>query len=273
MSHPTKNATRDATASKPCLAGSQALLVGILIALLIVGCSRSTPTLSAKSDGAAAALPSLPEHSILRPEFSTNKGVLKAGTAFAVNLANHDRPLILTALHLFGPNGGLAKQIPSEELAGFVSGATLYDAFTGEAVATTGPMIALPGAVPFGEESDKDMAACWPTRAEQLGTLSLASSRPAVDEPVWLAASVLGGAPRDQKLHRATVRISEDDLFQFEYENTGLNLIATSGAPILNRRGEVVGINVGGAKRGGKSFGIATPLDGIRSLLSKIREN
>src|SRR5262245_36911788 len=53
----------------------------------------------------------LPENFLLSPKFVTTQGEVEAGTAFVTNVRANERQVILTALHLLGPDGGLKSQI------------------------------------------------------------------------------------------------------------------------------------------------------------------
>lgn len=238
-----------------------------LFALLFAGGLACTNNHQTRKESAkqAAAPPQVPDRCILRPEFATKQGRFNAGTAFPIEVEGQPRLVVLTAVHLFGPDGGLPKSIPAAELPDYINSVALYDAFTDAQITRAGPMISIPDAVPFNRGEGKDLAAFWASKDGKLNALRLAESRPKVGDTVWLAASVLGGAPPDQRLHRAVVRLSEASRLEYEYDNSQLNLRATSGAPILNAEGNVVGINVGGRKQ----FGTATALEAIKALLAK----
>jgi len=217
----------------------------------------------------SAGPPKIQDHFVLRPEFATKKGVLIAGTAFAIEIEGQERLLIMTAVHLFGPSGGLSKQIPSSELPAYISGVTLYDAFTEAELAKAGPMIDLPDASPWNQKDTGDVAAFWAQKDSNIGRAKLAQSPPKAGDAIWLAASLIDGPERDQPLHRAIVRLSKKEGINFEYENPKLNLTATSGAPLLDSEGNVIGINVSVIDLGDKIFGTATPVGLIRTLLDK----
>jgi hypothetical protein len=76
-----------------------------------------------------SAAPQVPDNFILTPQFETSTGVFQAGTAFVIKLPNLKRPVVLTAIHLFGPAGGLPNQLSAGELSGFVKRANFYNIF------------------------------------------------------------------------------------------------------------------------------------------------
>src|SRR5262245_37543781 len=59
--------------------------------------------------------PTIAPHSVLRPVFATTEGEIPAGTAFVVRWDNGSN-LLLTAHHLFGPMGGMSRDIAAAEL-------------------------------------------------------------------------------------------------------------------------------------------------------------
>ena len=73
----------------------------------------------------------------------------------------------------------------------------------------------------------------------------------------------------EPKLHKAKVISASDKSLIFEYEQSDIVLNATSGAPIINSSGEVVGLNIGGGERLGVMNGIANPCTSIKKMIKK----
>lgn len=201
-----------------------------------------------------AAPPSKSVEAILyRPTFDTSLGRVEAGTASCVQLEGVSRPVILTALHLFGPAGGLAQDIAPGQLAKTVHGYNLQPIGPGRALAgSAGTALSLPAQA-------GDIAAFWCPDKVKLKPLRL-GAMPRKGDPVWLAAQVVGGAPEEQLLHPATYQGLHEGMLVFVYKNSGLELRATSGAPILNSSGQLVGINYGGGSEDGHLVGLANPV-------------
>lgn len=210
---------------------------------------------------AAQDPPGDPAESICRPRFLVDGKPLTAGTAFALApRAQGGDPLLVTAIHLLGPAGGLAQDVPWDRMALRVRLAHCDpikkdDPEAGEGW-RGGPALGVPGARPMGALPYRDIAA-FP-----LGTsvplLELASVPPRPGDKVWLVAEVLN-AP-GKLLHRATVNYSGVQALQYVFDDPALQLRATSGAPVIDAAGQVVGINLGGGKDGADLIGIATSL-------------
>lgn len=222
---------------------------------------------------AQAAPPAAVQQTICRPHFHVDGQVLSAGTAFAIDLPGPaSRTLLATAIHLFGPPGGLKEAIPAAELAQRVSGVEC-NALGSDDVWHAGRALTISGARPMDGSYLKDAAAFVLDKAGKTPTahLKLAAIPPKPGDTVWLLAQAVEGAPPTQLLHRAVVRHAGDDGLQYEFDNAALAMRATSGAPALNDDGDVVGIHLGGGKKDGKLLGIADSLTSLRSLLGSAR--
>ena len=214
--------------------------------------------------------PQVPNGFLFRPIFKTTSGTIRAGTAFVIRLSTSERPIVVTALHLLGPAGGLPKDIAPKDVAAAVSSVGLVECFNGAfKVQIDGKPLAILDAAPLGKPSAAgDILAFWTTPDPRLATRPLASNVPNKGEPVWLAAQLVQGAPRTRRLHRGVASgIDEDGDFIFEYENAAIALRATSGAPVLNATGELVAIYLAGGRKVGQMFGIGNPVDRFRKFL------
>lgn len=227
----------------------------VVLMILCVGCASAPATAPVVSEGF-----------VLRPLFQTVDGELAAGTAFVAEIPGSGARVLLSALHLFGENGGLDREIPPDELPAYVSGVHLAAAFDGSPVGTAEGPIEIPDASPMNEKPGVgDIVAFRLAPEASLPAAPLAASNPAVGDTIWLAAEVSGVA--DRHLFAAkVVEIDRADLI-FIYEDPSLDLRATSGAALLNAAGEVVGINVGGGNDDGILFGFANSVDNFRGRL------
>ncbi|HEX4304137.1 MAG TPA: trypsin-like peptidase domain-containing protein [Rhizomicrobium sp.] len=209
---------------------------------------------------------------ICRPLFQVDGAALDAGTAFVLDPGTA-KPLLVTAMHLFGPDGGLPEQIEWNALPGRAISVDCTPLAEGS-VLKGGAALALPGAHAHAPGVLRDIAAFALNAAgpKPKSILHLADTAPRTGETVWLLAQAVGGAPATQLLHRAVVGHSGDDTLQYFFDNKTLELRATSGAPVLDGQGRVVGINLGGGLlKDGRMLGFATPLKSIREALAGAR--
>jgi hypothetical protein len=205
-----------------------------------------------------------PELAWVRPRFDTADGPLEAGTAFVCRVEPGGSPLLLTAHHLFGPDGGHPREYHWSELHELVKGVEGLDE-TGTVVLVAGPPLTLEGAKGLSEDSvGNDLAAFSLRGPTRIHAIPLARSEPAVDEPVWLIGPTLG----DRHLrHRAVVSEIGADYMIYVYDEP-LELQATSGAAVVNADNEVVAVNLGGGSEGDMLWGIGNPVSSIRRHLA-----
>lgn len=229
----------------------------VLMLLIFSGCTGSI--------NETAVEPVLPDNTILRPDFYLQGNNYAAGTAFAVEIPEKNTSLILTALHLFGPDGGLEEQIPSSELKDKIQKVVFYDAFTDAECGETVKVLSIPDAK-VSSQLHTDVAAFYYGDNMSVPKFKISDKLPKKGETVWLAASLVTET-NDKKLHRATVKSASKKMLTFEYEDGGIELRATSGAPILNSKGEVVGINIGGYTEGKKVIGGANPCTSFKKMI------
>lgn len=196
--------------------GLKTLAAFAVIAGTLPACAQQVPQAPQGQPDAAA-------RAICRPEFLVDGKPLVAGTGFLVDLPGESAPVLVTALHLFGPNGGLDADVPWKDMPARAK-LNRCLAFADRAIWTGGAARAVPAA-PL---STRDVAA-FPVDSASLGKaphLKLAAVAPKAGEPVWLAAEVMG-APKGRLLHRATVLPSEPDLLSFRYDDPTVRIQAT----------------------------------------------
>lgn len=244
---------------KGCAIGCGALTVILLAVGLFVYRWFTAPPPGAPQIGKTVAL---------RPTIIPKKGKpVSAGTAVAVRTAPGKPAVLITALHLFGPSGGMQKNIAPGELDAQireiwlapVGGKRRIVARAKGAVRKTGP--ALSDAVP---NVAGDLAAFKLHPKSAVNALPLATQSLKFGDWVWLVGDVVDHEPQTQRLFpgRAWIPSKEATVVQFKEE---FKLQAFSGAPLINAKGEVVGILIGGGERDG--FAIINPVDSIRGHL------
>lgn len=242
------------------------LLLSCLLALPV---SSAEPTASETTPATAApTAPTIQEGFVLRPAFHTTGGVLQAGTAFGLDVDG--RYLVVSAHDLFGPNGGLAAQITADDLPGFVSEVELRDAYTGRPIGTAGAALHVADAAPMKDSAGTDLALFPIDKPDPMKALSismaavirparLAPADPAPGDPIWLVAPLVNATKDTPKAIPARVALVQDGWLFYEFDSTDLDMTATAGAPIINAKGQVVGMHLGAGTMKGRLVGSANP--------------
>ncbi|MDQ8036180.1 MAG: serine protease [Pedobacter sp.] len=209
--------------------------------------------------------------SICRPEFHTSGGNYRAGTAFVLDYPTRNaKALLVTAQHLFGPDGGMPQDIPWQSMPNQVSGADCSTLARNSRKISSGSALALRDAQSFSRHGNNRDIAALPLKDTQPFAMKLAKSSPKPGDTVYLVAQLLGDS-RSGLMHKGTVTGNKAGLLEFAYEGGGISLQATSGAPVINESGEVVGIHVGARGSLGQMTGLAVNLNQISSVLSTLQ--
>lgn len=225
----------------------------------------------ATSLGSSLALASGRDYSasVFEPRWATDTGTIQAGKAFAVNLDGCLNPLLVSALHLFGPSGGLPQQIEAVDLKKRVlqielrSIAKPANTISFKAISVT-PDGAVVGKMPM--TGIGDFASFSAPQSMRRFALNVVTSLPAIGQRLLVVTSVLGSA--GPFVFEAEVRGFQDGYLVYQFITPGFKVQATSGAPVLNLEGQVVAINLrGGTGRNGETFGSANPAAAWASAL------
>lgn len=217
--------------------------------------------------------PSIANHIILHSTYDTAIGTFSAGTAFILALKNDKDFYVLTALHIFGPKGGLNKQIESKDLNGFIHNIAYNDAFNNEKINITTKPITIPGAKVDGIHANTDLAVFKLLSKKGTPFFRLNTDLLKIGQHVWLATSLIDAKSKKQTLYEAVVTKSDNTDLRFKYFNPKILLTSTSGSPILNAKGEVVGLNLGGIRSTNELIGEANPAISIKKLIENAVKN
>lgn len=210
-------------------------------------------------------------HSLCRPEFNTRAGKYRAGTAFVLDYPTANaKALLVTAQHLFGPDGGMPRTLSWQDMPTQVSSAECSTLARNSRSIKAGAALAIRDAQSFSQQGNNRDIAAFVLKDTPSYAMKLSRSSPKTGDTVYLVAQLLGDS-RSGLLHKATVTGNQAGLLEFSYEGGGISLRATSGAPVINASGEVVGINVGGRGTLGNMTGLAVNLNQITLSLSSAR--
>jgi hypothetical protein len=229
------------------------------VALAIAACQ------SPAEQVAPPAPPAVDGAALLRPTFETTAGTSSAGHAFLIE--HGTKKVLLSAHHVLGVPGGLKKQIAWNEVPTAVTKVTARSA-THSLASTKG--LAIDGAKPLEpKDPSADLSAFLVEDTGGVPALKLATTAPRTGDFVWLFAEVTNYTAKDRSLHRASVSAATDKELRYIFADSDLKLQATSGAAVLNAKGEVVAVNLGGGKNVGLVFGVGNPVTSVRARLDK----
>ncbi|PIE40976.1 MAG: hypothetical protein CSA49_05740 [Gammaproteobacteria bacterium] len=177
---------------------------------------------------------------VLKPGFKSKVFDFKAGTAFVVNFEGHY--VLLTAMHLFGPAGGLNKKYSGEELAALDITVTARACDTHEVILASSNVLTFKGAK--GRQPATTADDLFAVSVVECSAFKLAKKLPSVGDKVSLVARLKKQKPGDTMLHPATVVAVANDYIEYKFDNKRLNPGGASGAPVINEAGEVIGMNL-----------------------------
>jgi hypothetical protein len=225
--------------------------------------------------------PKLPYPFVVRPVFTAGSDSAIGGYGFVAYTGkdNRDKPILFTALHVMD---SIIKQkgidcsvnntkYTGQELPAIITDVSIFDVFAPSwmmaFLGTAFPMLVLPDARTDDEEpySSRDIAAFRVNDPGDIKPAPLALHPPSKGDNIWLVAR-FPEKPKHQLFKAVVVEITDRSMV-FIYETPGEKPQYTSGAPVVNQNGEVVGIIVGGGDLKNQKLGHANHVGNIRAHL------
>lgn len=220
------------------------------------------------SVGMVLADPPIPKDCLYKPTFLMLDDSWTAGTAFLVRLPGQQDLFLITANHLFGPDAGLKAQMPPDDIASLVTGVAalsmqdIHQAFW------------FPTFIKIADANSadnriysKDIAVFKRPDIPELQVLDFASEMPKKGDKVWLFARQRGDDT--PALIPGVVEQADADKLTYIFDSSDFRLAGTSGAPVLNEAGKVVGMNLAGGPLADKRYkGWANPVVSMKAEIS-----
>lgn len=216
---------------------------------------------------AHAAEPKVPDNVLMKPTFLLANQSWSGGTAFLVQAPDKRGALLVTCHHLFGPATGRDEQMSGEQIRTEVRAAIGLSMQDTKTVIVADRYVAFKGARgQDGEGAEKDLAAFAVKADQPPTTLEFAEDAPRIGQLVYMFARLRSeAAPR---LLQATITQVEPNWLLYTFKERTIDLAGTSGAPILNEAGKVIGMNVGGNDQNGEVIGAANPATRMKENLA-----
>lgn len=189
------------------------------------------------------------------------------GRGFVARCGSHR--VLLTVLHLFGPEGGMDEKVPAAEIPGLVAGVDL-ETPDGHSIVGVGKRALLHEGVRFsdGDSSDAtgDIVAFDVPSSAKVGAINLAKANPAKGSWVYIVAWPKSGTGKARLLPHRIVYSGPRCLgakVSLSYVTAGL-----SGCPVINRKGELVAMFVGHADTDTDKYLVFNPVQAIRARVT-----
>jgi len=200
---------------------------------------------------------------VFKPTFLTGYDSLTGGTGFVGQF--NGSYVFVTAHHLFGTATGLEKDLTPEEARDFAAALAALAMDGRSNIVTSTHMLLIPSARAFSNrDSSKDVAAfLLPGYTGK--SLAIARHVCKPGDAVYLYARPRG--EDSLKIIPGKVTQNSGTGLEYVYDGGKFNFAGTSGAPVLNEAGEVVGINLGGGEYQGRQFGFANPVQSFGPLI------
>lgn len=216
-----------------------------------------------------AAQPTPPKNCIFKPTFITGHESFTAGTAFVCVTPDGQAEVLLTAHHLLGSAGGFPAELEWDKINDFVRLTVGLSMDDPSIHIVSSSALRIPGAHALSKEGlANDIAAFKLDQDSTRAHLKLAITAPKSGDKLWLYGRQRGSD--NLELMPCRARASTELELDYEFTSNDIKLPGTSGAPVLNDKGQVVAINIGGVEHEGKLVGYGNPLASIVAHLNEV---
>jgi hypothetical protein len=215
----------------------------------------------------SAGEPKVPDNALLKPTFLLSNGSWSGGTAFLLRVADRHEALLVTCHHLFGPATGRERQMSGEQIRANVCAAVGLSMQDQKTIFVAGNYILFPDARSHDEHgAERDLAAFVVKSDKPPPAFEFAESAPQIGQKVYMFARLR--SETEPRLFPAKIVQVELNWLLYTFEDKTIDLAGTSGAPVLDDQGKVIGMHVGGGAQHGELTGAANPAARMKENLA-----
>jgi hypothetical protein len=213
--------------------------------------------------------PKIPAHVVFRPTFLTRDFSHTIGTGFLIEGKSSDSSFLVTVHHVFGPDGGLESELTGAHVPAVFPRAVGFSFDKDPMLLTTDEGVPVFDARKADDNGAERDIALFRVRGWSAGkTLKFARKRPELNQEAWIVLR----DPVENEMVFAKVVLAWMSETEFRYliPDPHLNYTGASGAPVIDKNGDVIAMHVGFfTSKSGRRFGFGCPASAIWEVLPK----